>query len=84
MRRNTRRKGTSKRSYKRSYKRTSKRSYKKAYKRVTRKQSGGEWVDMKQMNTIVKQRSNASALAAISAEKAKKVSEYINHLNSDL
>lgn len=63
----------SKRSSKGTYKRTSKRTS----KRVSRKQSGGEWVDMKLMNNIIKKRSNTSTLADTSANKAKEFKELI-------
>ena len=75
MRRWTRRKGTSKQISKRRYKGTSKRTS----KRVARKQSGGEF-NMKKFKEVVNQRSLSSALAAISAEKAKKFKEQINLL----
>jgi hypothetical protein len=71
MRRQTCRKGTSKRAYKRIYKRT--------YKRVSRKQSGGK-IDMELLNRVLKQRSRASDLAAISAKKAKEFKELIEML----
>lgn len=76
MRRNTRRKGTSKRTSKRRYKRTSK----GASKRVARKQSGGD-VDMKLLNRVLKQRSRASNLAAISAKKAEEFKKQVESLD---
>ena len=79
MRRNTRRKGTSKR-VSRSYKGTSKRSSKGTSKRVARKQSGGD-IDMKLLNRVLKQRSRASNLAAISAEKAEEFKKQVESLD---
>jgi hypothetical protein len=76
MRRNTRRKGTSKRTSKRRYKGTSK----GASKRVARKQSGGD-VDMKLLNRVLKQRSRASNLAAVSAKKAEEFKKQVESLD---
>jgi threonine dehydratase len=56
------RKGTSKRRYKGTSKRT--------FKRVARKQSGGN-IDMKKLESVLKQRSRASKLAGISSKKAE-------------
>jgi hypothetical protein len=78
MRRHTRRKGTSKRTSKRRYKGTSKRTS----KRVTRKQSGGEWVNRNQMNDIIKKRFNASTLSDLSAKKAQEFKELIEKESS--
>lgn len=76
MRRNTRCKGTSKRTSKRRYKGTSK----GASKRVARKQSGGD-VDMKLLNRVLKQRSRASNLAAVSAKKAEEFKKQVESLD---
>ena len=77
------RKGTSKGTSKQTSKQTSKRRYKRTSKRtskrVARKQSGGE-INMTKLKEVVNQRSRSSALAAISAEKAKKFKEQINLL----
>ena len=70
------RKGTSKRTSKRSYKRTSKGTS----KRVARKQSGGD-VDMKLLNRVLKQRSRASNLAAVSAKKAEEFKKQVESLD---
>jgi hypothetical protein len=72
MGRHTRRKGTSKRTSKRRYKRTS--------KRVARKQSGGD-IDMKLLNRVLKQRSRASNLAVVSAEKAEEFKKQVESLD---
>jgi hypothetical protein len=66
------RKGTSKRTSKRRYKRTS--------RRVARKQSGGD-IDRKLLNHVLKQRSCASNLATISAEKAEEFKKQIELLD---
>lgn len=80
MRRNAR-KGTSKGTSKRSSKGSSKRIYKRASKRVTRKQSGGNIrINMQKLQENIKKRSNASALAAISAKKAKEFEEQVELL----
>ena len=78
MRRHTRRKGTSKGSSKQTSKRTSKGTS----KRVARKQSGGEWVNRKLMNDIIKKRFNAFTLSDISAKKAKEFKELIEKESS--
>ena len=44
-----------------------------------RKQSGGD-IDMKKLKQVINKRSNASALAAISAKKAKEFKEQIEML----
>jgi hypothetical protein len=71
------RKGASKRRYKGPYKRTSKGTS----KRISRKQSGGDLVNMKLMKDNIKKRSRVSNLAAISAKKAEELKKQIESLD---